>query len=192
MPHPDFINATGYPNTASIGLPPGPVLKAMQTAVGEWGRGDATAPRYDDYVWRARTLFAAMHGVLPADVAIGPQVSYFTGLVAQTLKPGAEVVAYEGDFASLLWPFLVRGDLDVRLVPLEAVVDAIRPSTDLVAVSAVQSADGRVAELRALSRAAREHDAVSVIDATRTSTCHRRGSPGSARSRRSSIWPSST
>jgi selenocysteine lyase/cysteine desulfurase len=166
MPHPDFINAAGYLNTASIGLPPAPVIKAMHTAVGDWARGDATAPGYDVYVERSREVWAGMHGVDPANVAIGPQVSYFAGLVAQSLRPGARVVSYDGDFASLLWPFLARGDLDVRLVPLEEVAAAVGPDTSVVAVSAVQSSDGRVADLDAIADAAAGAGALTVIDAT--------------------------
>jgi selenocysteine lyase/cysteine desulfurase len=166
MAHPDFINASGYLNTASIGLPPGPVIKAMQTAVGEWARGDATAPGYDTYVTQARDVWARMHQVDPADVAIGPQVSYFAGLVAQSLPRGAHVLSYDGDFASLVYPFLARGDLDVRLVPLQDVADSVGPETDVVAVSAVQSSDGRVADLDAIERAAAASGALTVIDAT--------------------------
>lgn len=166
MPHPDFINAAGYLNTGSIGLPPGPVLKAMQTAVGEWARGDATAPGYDPYVARSRELWSALMGADPSNVAVGPQVSYFAGLVARSLPAGARVVSYDGDFASLVYPFLARGDLGVRLVPLGEVAAAIEPDTDLVAVSAVQSSDGQVADLDAVAAAASENGALTAIDAT--------------------------
>ena len=169
MAHPDFPGASGYLNTASIGLPPAPVTAAMHEAVEDWAAGDATAPGYDIYVARAREVWARLHGADPADVAIGPQVSYFAGLVAQSLPAGAEVVSYDGDFASLVYPFLSRGDLSVRLVPLAEVADAVRSSTDLVAVSAVQSSDGRVADLDAVVAAAAEHGALTVIDATQAS-----------------------
>ena len=166
MPHPDFPGAPGYLNTASIGMPPAPAIKAMKEAVGDWATGRATAPGYDVYVTQAREVWARMHGVEPRDVAIGPQVSYFAGLVAQSLPAGAEVLSYDGDFASLVYPFLVRGDLRVRLVPLQDVADAVRPETALVAVSAVQSSDGRVADLEAIAVAATAHDALTVIDGT--------------------------
>jgi selenocysteine lyase/cysteine desulfurase len=166
MAHPDFLGATGYLNTASIGLPPAPALKAMQVAVGDWANGLATAPGYDVYVARSREVWARMHGVDPAHVAIGPQVSYFVGLVAESLPAGARVLSYEDDFASLVYPFLARGDLDVRLVPLQEVAGEVRPETDVVAVSAVQSADGRVADLDAITAAAADAGALTVIDAT--------------------------
>jgi selenocysteine lyase/cysteine desulfurase len=166
MSHPDFPGAAGYLNTASIGLPPAPTVRKMQKALDDWAAGRATAPGYDPYVAGAREAWSRMHGVDPADVAIGPQVSYFAGLVAQSLPAGARVLSYDGDFASLVYPFLARGDLDVRLVPLQDVADAVEPDTDLVAVSAVQSSDGRVADLDAIAAAAAAHGALTVIDGT--------------------------
>lgn len=169
MTHPDFISAAGYLNTASMGLPPAPAIKAMQSAVGEWATGRATAPGYDVYIARSREVWARLHGVDPAHVAIGPQVSYFTGLIAQSLPAGASVVSYEEDFASLAYPFLARGELNVQLVPLERVADAVDGDTAVVAVSAVQSLDGRVADLDAIAGAADAHGARSLIDATQAS-----------------------
>jgi selenocysteine lyase/cysteine desulfurase len=169
MSHPDFPGAAGYLNTASIGLPPLAVSKAMHAAVDDWSAGRVQAPDYDPYVDRSRAAWARLHGVEPATVAIGPQVSYFAGLVAQALPDGAEVVGFEGDFTSLLFPFLEREGIDVRLVALDRVADAIRDRTTLVAVSAVQSADGRVADLDAIAAAAESHDALTLVDVTQAS-----------------------
>lgn len=169
VPATDFPGARGYLNTASIGLPPAVAVEAMRAAVDDWVAGRATAPGYDPVVERGRAAWARLHGVDPAHVAIGPQVSYFTGIVAASLPPGAEVVAYDGDFASLLYPFLARGDLRVRWTPLEGMADAVGPDTTLVAVSAVQSSDGRVANLDAIARAAADNEALTLIDATQAS-----------------------
>jgi selenocysteine lyase/cysteine desulfurase len=165
----DFPGARGYLNTASIGLPPAAAVDALRAALDEWVAGVATAPGYDPVVARCRDAWARIHAVDAAHVAIGPQVSYFTGLVAASLPRGAEVVAYDGDFASLLYPFLARGDLRVRWAPLERVADAVEPATALVAVSAVQSADGRVADLDAIAGAAGAHGAMTLVDATQAS-----------------------
>jgi selenocysteine lyase/cysteine desulfurase len=75
------------------------------------------------------------------------------------------VLAAEGDFTSLLFPFLASG-CDLRTVPLEQLAEALDGRTDLVAVSAVQSADGRVAELDAIAAAAAHHGVMSLIDGT--------------------------
>src|SRR4051812_24464319 len=168
VPSSDFPGAARYLNTASIGLPPATAVAAMRAELDDWVAGRSRAPVYDAVVARARATWARLHGVDPAHVAIGPQVSYFAGLVAASL-PGAEVVAYENDFASLLYPLLARADLRMQFVPLERVADAVGPDTALVAVSAVQSADGRVADLDAIADAARAHDSLTVVDATQAS-----------------------
>jgi selenocysteine lyase/cysteine desulfurase len=169
VPHPDFARAAGYLNTASIGLPPSAVAQAMHAAVDDWAAGRVQAPDYDVYVERSRAAWARMHGVDAATVAIGPQVSYFAGLVAQALPAGAEVVGYEGDFTSVLFPFLARDDLRTRLVALEELAGAVGPATALVAFSAVQSADGRVADLDAIAAAADAHGALTLVDTTQAS-----------------------
>jgi selenocysteine lyase/cysteine desulfurase len=114
----------------------------------------------------ARGLFARLVGVDADDVSVGTQVSAFVALVALSLPPGARVVAAEEDFTSLLYPLLARVDLRVDLVPLVEVPNCITEETALVAVSAVQSADGRLADLDAISAAARSADALTLIDAT--------------------------
>ena len=165
----DFPGARGYLNTASIGLPPAPAVDALRDAVDEWVAGTATAPGYDPTVERGRAVWARLHHVDPEHVAIGPQVSYFAGLVAASLPRGAEVVAFDGDFASLLYPLLAREDLQIRWAPLERLAEAVKSSTALVAVSAVQSADGRVADLDGIAAAAAHHDALTLVDSTQAS-----------------------
>jgi selenocysteine lyase/cysteine desulfurase len=54
----------------------------------------------------------------------------------------------------------------VELVPAERVPEALGPEHDVVAVSAVQSADGRVADLDALAAAAAHHGARTLVDLT--------------------------
>ena len=76
------------------------------------------------------------------------------------------MVSAEEDFTSVLWPFLARRELEVELVPLDDVAEAIDARTALVAVSAVQSVDGRVADLDAITAAAAHHGALTYLDAT--------------------------
>jgi selenocysteine lyase/cysteine desulfurase len=121
-------------------------------------------------VHRARRLFADLVGVTPDRVTIGNQVSTFTGLVAAALPDGACVLAAQEDFTSVLFPFLTHADRGVRVqtVPLDGLVEAIRPGVNLVAVSAVQSADGRLLPggLDELSAAAAAHGCLTYVDAT--------------------------
>ena len=78
------------------------------------------------------------------------------------------MLCVEGDFTSVLFPFLAqepRG-VTVELVPLERLAEALGPEHDLVAFSAVQSADGRIADLDAIAAAAAEHGARTFVDTT--------------------------
>jgi selenocysteine lyase/cysteine desulfurase len=119
-------------------------------------------------VGASREAWGSLHGAAAGDVAVAGQVSAFTGLIALALDRGARVVAAERDFTSVIWPFLVAG-AHVDLVPLERVPEAIDGSTAVVAVSAVQSIDGRVADLDAIAAAAEHHGALTCVDATQAS-----------------------
>ena len=134
----------------------------------EWRHGRTHWNVWDRSVGRSREAWARLHGVPAADVAASGQVSSFTGLVALSLDRGARVVCAERDFTSVLWPFLVAG-VRVDTVPLEAVAEAIDGDTAVVAVSAVQSLDGRVADLDAIAAAAAHHGVLTCIDATQAS-----------------------
>ena len=156
-----------YVNTASIGLPPRRSIAALNAAVETWRTGRAEAADYDELIDRARRLFAGLVGVTPDRVAIGNQVSTFTALVAAALPDGARVLAADEDFTSVLFPFLAHADRGVRVetVPLSRLVEAIGPGVHLVAVSTVQSADGRLAP-DALRAAAADHGCLTYVDAT--------------------------
>ena len=166
----EFEPTCVYVNTASIGLPPRRVVEALDAAVDVWRTGRAEAADYDQLVDRARRLFASLVCVAPDRVAIGNQVSTFTGLVAAALPAGAHVLAAEEDFTSVLFPFLAHADRGIRVetVPLDRLIDAIRPGVSLVAVSAVQSADGCLVPggLDRLSAAAAAHGCLTYVDAT--------------------------
>ena len=166
----EFEPACVYVNTASIGLPPRRVVAALDDAIESWRTGRAEAADYDALVGRARRRFASLIEVPPDRVAVGNQVSTFTGLVAAALPDGARVLAAEEDFTSALFPFLTHADRGVRVetVPLDRLVERIRPGVSLVAVSAVQSADGRLVPggLDALASAAAAHGCLTYIDAT--------------------------
>jgi selenocysteine lyase/cysteine desulfurase len=161
-----FPGAKGYLNTAAIGLPPESTMAAMTAAMVQWQAGEAHAPEYDTPVAEARRLFADLMSVPVEWVAIGSQVSALIGLAATALPPGSRVVAPEGEFTSVIFPLLVRDDLHVDFVPLAGLADAIDQWTDMVAFSAVQSADGRVADLEGIAAAAAANQALTLVDAT--------------------------
>ena len=130
---------------------------AMAAAADEWRHGRTGFDGWDRSVGAARAAFARLAGVDTGDVAIGSAVSAFAGLVAAALPAGARVLC-------------ARGRLHERAVPVpgpgaarraasswcrsSGFAEALGPQHDLVAVSAVQSADGRIADLDALAAAA--------------------------------------
>jgi selenocysteine lyase/cysteine desulfurase len=109
-------------------------------------------------------------GVSPSDVTIGTTVSNFVGLIASSLPNGARVVAPNVEFTSNLFPYFVHADRGVTVdtVPAARLADAIDSSTTAVAFSTVQSSTGEVADFDAISRAAADHDALTIVDATQS------------------------
>ncbi|MEU6019496.1 aminotransferase class V-fold PLP-dependent enzyme [Streptomyces sp. NPDC047515] len=164
----EFAPETTYLNTSSCGLLP----RRTVAAVGELAEALATGCRNGsgdfEAVDAARAGFARLAGVGADRVATGSSVSVHVGLIAASLPQGAEVVAPEGEFSSVVSPFAVRGDLRMRYVPLDGLADAVRPGTALVAFSSVQSADGRIADLDAVREAAAAHGARTLLDATQS------------------------
>jgi selenocysteine lyase/cysteine desulfurase len=160
--------APGYLNTATHGLPPARTAAALRSALDAWAAGRPDLDGYEAAVVAARAAYARLVEVAVERVALAGTVAGAVGLIASALPAGAEVVAFEGDFSSLVQPFAARGDLRLRLVPLEGLAEAVRPSTALVAVSGAQSADGRVADLGAIRAAAAAAGARVLIDGTQS------------------------
>lgn len=157
-----------YLNTASYGLPPEPAWQALQAALADWRGGRTSWEGWMEATDAARRAFARLVGARPEDVATGATVSGLIGTIAASLPAGTRVLAPEGDFTSLLFPFLVqepRG-VEVRLAPLATLAEAVDARTDLVAFSAVQSATGEVAAHEKIVAAARHHGALTLVDAT--------------------------
>ena len=163
----DRAHTAGYLDTATYGLPPASTLAALEDAVERWRAWE------DWHRWEAdgetcRALFAGIVGASTDEVAIVSAVSVAAGAVAAgtAAAPGDNVVVYEEDFRSTLYPFLAlagRG-VDVRVRPLEGLAEAVDAKTQLVAVSTVQSADGRPADLDEL----RETGAPIFLDGTQS------------------------
>ena len=164
----DFDVPDGYLNTASIGIPSAAVADAVAEATAAWRTGAAQAYDFDEPVVRARAGFAALAGVDPARVTIGSAVSPLVGLVAASVPDGTRVLVAEGEFTSVSWPFAVHAGRGVTVseCPLDKLGDRAG-EFDLVAVSVVQSADGRIADLDAL-RAAQAGGTRIVLDSTQS------------------------
>lgn len=161
-----FTPTPGYLNTPTSGLPVSGTAEAMVDAITAWRAGSPDLVAYDEAVAAARTTFGRVVGVPAAHVAIGATTAEFVRLVAASLPTGAEVLTASGDFTSVTYPFLARGDLTVVEVPLARIADAIGPRTAAVAFSLVQSIDGAIADLDAIVAGARAHGALTVVDLT--------------------------
>ncbi|MHC0434240.1 aminotransferase class V-fold PLP-dependent enzyme [Streptomyces sp. O3] len=161
-----FAPRNTYLNTASTGLLPEPAVTAMREAIEGAAAGRPTDMFEDVEV--SRSAFARLAGVPVSRVATGSSVAVYTGMIAASLPAGAEVLVAEGDFSSLVNPFHMRDDLVVRTVALEKLAAEVRPQTALVAYSAAQSADGRLAGLSAIRAAARAHGARTLVDASQS------------------------
>jgi selenocysteine lyase/cysteine desulfurase len=166
--HGEFSSDVIFLNTATMGLPPRRALDALRAALDLWSSGRANVVSYDDVVARARSNYARLVGVDAELVAQGSQASVFAGLIAASLPDNAEVLTSSGDFTSVVFPFHVQAHRGVRVheVPLEELAGAVTEHTSLVAVSAVQSADGRVADLDALTRACAATGTKVMLDTT--------------------------
>ena len=163
-----FADASGYLNTASFGLPPDTAWTAFQAAAEGWRDGRAQPQDYDAAITAARGVFARLLHVPESWVAVGHQASPMIGLIAASLPDGAEVVVADGQFTSTLFPFLAqeRRGVEVRSVPFHRVADAVTPRTSLVAIEAVRSDSGAVADLAQIRAAARDNDARVLADTT--------------------------
>ncbi|GAB3683208.1 aminotransferase class V-fold PLP-dependent enzyme [Saccharopolyspora tripterygii] len=157
----------GYLNTASIGIPPTETVRKVSEAVRRWGSGLDGPGDFDSHVATAREAFARLIGV-PADrIAIGASASQVVGLVAASLPDGARVLVATDDFTSVLFPFAAQSGrgITVTEVDLDEIGDRAA-EFDLVAVSAVQSKDGRIADLEALELAGQERGTRVLLDVT--------------------------
>ncbi|MGW0781647.1 aminotransferase class V-fold PLP-dependent enzyme [Streptomyces sp. NPDC002913] len=164
----EFASGSTYLNTSTCGLLPRRAAEAVRKLADESAVGVRGGVGSFASVDAARAGFARLAGVTPARVAVGGSVAAHVGLVAASLPPGAEVLAPEGEFSSVVSPFAVRGDLRMRYVPLTGLAEAVRPGTALVAFSAVQSSDGRIADLDAVREAAAAHGARTMLDASQS------------------------
>lgn len=164
----EFAAEGTYLNSATMGLPPRATLAALETALEQWRRGTAFAPGYDADVTAAREAYARLVSVDAETVAIGSQVSPLVALVAAAVPDGATVLVPEGEFTSVTFPFLAQEARGIRVmeVPLTHLAEHVDGSTGLVALAAVQSADGAVAPLRAVEEAAARHGVDVLVDVT--------------------------
>lgn len=168
-PLPDHVRAAfgptvTYLNAASCGLLPITTAQVLERADRQRVTGEFEIPAVDAVVADCRAAIGRLIGFGARQIAIGAQVSQLVGVIADSLPAGAKVLLPEGEFASVVWPFLARPDLEVRTVPLAELAVSVRPGDALVAAAAVQSADGAIADMPGVVAAARAAGARVLFD----------------------------
>ncbi|MEO6533262.1 MAG: aminotransferase class V-fold PLP-dependent enzyme [Pseudolysinimonas sp.] len=161
-----FGDPRGYLAVASIGIPPRSAVEALTLDLAEWSAANRDPQGYDPVIARTRELYAGLVGVSPSRVATGSQTSVLTSIVAAAVPEAAEVLVADGDFSSIVFPYLQRKGIRVRSVPLEALADSITDETWLVVFSMVQSRSGVIADIPALLEAAARTNTFTFCDFT--------------------------
>jgi selenocysteine lyase/cysteine desulfurase len=168
------LTQTVYLNTASAAPGAAPVVAALRAALDTWEQGTFSSREWDATGQATRALFARLIHAPESTVALIGSASEGAATVAASLPPGRVVVG-EREFRSNLFPWLALAErgFDVMtvpavdgVVPTTALVEAIDARTVLVAVSAVQFANGYRVNLEPIAERAREVGAVLFIDAT--------------------------
>lgn len=163
----EFDGGRDFLSACTAGLPPRATRAAVIADVEAASRGRIDPLAACASVERARASFAHLVSTTPDRIAIGSQASVFAALVAGDLPDGAEVLCAEGDFSSVILPFVHAGrGIRVVTAPLASLAAAVTEETALVAFSVVQSATGEVADAEAIRRAAEAAGALTLCDAT--------------------------
>ncbi|MGB5950970.1 MAG: aminotransferase class V-fold PLP-dependent enzyme [Ornithinimicrobium sp.] len=165
----EFLPVPGYMNAPTMGLPPRSVVEAMQAGLIDWQVGAATPVIYDDAVEASRRGYADLVDVREDAVSVGPAASVFAGLVAASLPDTARVVVVADDFTSIIFPFLTQQQdrgVQVDLVPLHLLADAINADVDLVVFSLAQSSNGALVDVDAVREQAAACGALTFCDTT--------------------------
>jgi selenocysteine lyase/cysteine desulfurase len=166
FPDPRFPSGRGYLAACTLGIPATATVDALTRDLDRWRGGTSSAAEYTAVVERARGHAAALLGASIDRVAVGSQGSVFVALAAASAPAGARIAVVDGDFSSVVAPFLARGDLDVHHAPLDRLAESVTPSTWLVAFSLVQSATGEIADAASVIAAARAVGALVLVDTT--------------------------
>ena len=164
----EFTVRAGYLAACTLGVPTKATQAALRADAEEWAGGGSCAARYGAVVERVRSLYSSLVGIDAGRTAIGSQASVQTAIMAASVPDNAEVVCVEGDFSSIVFPFIAQAHRGVRVrhVPLERLAESITAGTWLVSFSLVQSSNGRVADVAAIVAAAQSFGARTFCDTT--------------------------
>ncbi len=166
-----------YLNHAAVSAPPASAINAIQKYLADVSQnGSINFKEWLATKERTRRLLAGLLGARPEQLAFMRNTSDGLSTVANGLKwrTGDNLVTFRNEFPSNIYPWLRLRDafgVEVRMceeregrIDLDELIDLIDDQTRVVAISHVQYASGFRADLQRLGRAAREHDALLVVD----------------------------
>ena len=166
-----------YLNHAAVSPPPTTTIQAVEAQLRDvHENGSLNFQSWLAVREQARELLALLLGARAEQVAFLRNTSDALSTVANGLawKPGDNIVTFRGEFPSNVYPWLRVRDafgVEVRIceeregrVDLDQLESLIDDKTRVVAISHVQFASGFRADLERLGRAARQHDALLVVD----------------------------
>jgi selenocysteine lyase/cysteine desulfurase len=158
----------GYFNTALRGIPPIASVEAAKRTLDLWSRGDLEWVAWLEELDKVRQEFAALIGVLPAQVGVGHTTAALVNVVAAHLKPVSRVLVPELEHNSNTIPFVAQQHRGVTVdtAPLPDITRRISHDYAAVALSLVQSIDGSIVDLEAVSQACRRSGALLCVDVT--------------------------
>ncbi|MFZ0062055.1 MAG: aminotransferase class V-fold PLP-dependent enzyme [Pyrinomonadaceae bacterium] len=166
-----------YLNHAAVSPPPTPTIAAVESQLRDVNANGSL--HYREWVAtkeRARQLVATMIGARPEQVAFLRNTSDGLSSVANGLgwQSGDNLVTFSNEFPSNVYPWRRLRDtmgVEIRVceerngrIDLNELVSLIDARTRVVAISHVQYASGFRADLERIGKAARQHDALLVVD----------------------------
>ncbi|MFD0478298.1 aminotransferase class V-fold PLP-dependent enzyme [Nonomuraea thailandensis] len=168
------MEPAGYLDTASIGLVPDGVRRAVDDCYTAMAQGTRGSRLWRPVVERAHQAYAAEFGVAEDEIGFMASTGEAINAIARAVpwKPGDEVLVLHDDFPTVILPWKELGG-EVRVVEIEALpgedrlgalLAGIGPHTRVVAVSHVSSFTGTLVDLDVLGRACSAAGALLVVD----------------------------
>lgn len=167
-----------YFNHAAVSPPPITTIEAVESQLRDVNQnGSKNFRSWLAVKERARELLAGLLGARAEQVAFMRNTSDALSTVANGLnwRAGDNIVTFSREFPSNIYPWLRLRDafgVEVRMcgeregrVDVDELESMIDRNTRVVTVSHVQYASGYRIDLNRLGRAARQHDALFVVDA---------------------------
>jgi cysteine desulfurase / selenocysteine lyase len=167
-----------YLNHAAVSAPPLPVVEAVHSQLRDVQQNGVL--NYKNWIAtkdRARRGIAEMLNARPEQVVFMRNTSDGLSTIANGIswQHGDNIVTFRQEFPSNIYPWLNIRDqygVEIRMceerggrIDLSELIELIDSRTRVVALSSVQYGSGFQLDLERVGRAAREHDALFVVDA---------------------------